>query len=69
MDKDAVKVSLSVNNETTAPITKGQVIGKISVEQPGKEVIAIDLIALEEVAQMGFFEGLFAKAKRAIGKE
>lgn len=68
-EKDNVKVNLTVNNETTAPIARGQIIGKLTVTMPDKPSIEIDLVTVEEVAKLGFFEALFAKAKRALGKE
>ncbi|MGE4351368.1 MAG: D-alanyl-D-alanine carboxypeptidase family protein [Bdellovibrionales bacterium] len=67
--KDDVKVSYQVNGEIEAPIVKGQVVGQATVSAPGKETIEIPLVAIQDVAKMGLPQALWAKFKRAIGKE
>lgn len=67
--KNSFKINYVVNGETVAPITKGQVLGKATLTVPNKAPIEVPLVAVEDVGKLGFFKALWAKFKRAIGKE
>jgi D-alanyl-D-alanine carboxypeptidase (penicillin-binding protein 5/6) len=49
-----------------APVSKGQTIGTLKVTLADKELAKIPLIALEDVAQGGFFKRAIDQAKLAI---
>lgn len=68
--KDAVKVEYAVNAETMAPVHKGQVLGKAVISGlPGAtSTLEVPLVAMEDAPQLGLFDRLLARAKRAIGK-
>ncbi|HAX91414.1 MAG TPA: D-alanyl-D-alanine carboxypeptidase [Rhodospirillaceae bacterium] len=67
--KDSVKVSITVDGETVAPIKKGQKIGKATIIGTNMEPIEVALVATQDVAKLGFVEALWRKMKRKIGKE
>jgi D-alanyl-D-alanine carboxypeptidase (penicillin-binding protein 5/6) len=55
------------NGPLTAPITKGQEIGKLEVEIPGYYKVMRPLYAAADVAELGFFSKTIEKAKLFIG--
>jgi len=67
--KETVKVDYTVTGEITAPIQKGQVLGKAVVSGKGIDTVEVPLVAMEDVKQLGFFARSMAKFKRAIGRE
>jgi len=66
---EGVKVNYTVNDETTAPIRKGQMLGKAVITGTGSDAIEVPLLAMEDVNQIGLFARMLAKFKRAIGRE
>lgn len=52
----AVKTSISLNPELTAPISKGALIGKIVATANGKQLGEAPVVALAAVERAGFFE-------------
>ncbi len=53
-----VKISSAVEDSTTAPVTKGQVLGKARVIYGGEELGRVDLVATAEVARSEFLYAL-----------
>ena len=51
--------SMSLNPQLTAPIAKGDVIGKVEVKLDDKVVHSADLIALDAVEEGGFFRRMW----------
>ena len=47
--------SIQLNSKITAPIKKGQKLGEVIVQLPGSEVSRQPLVALQDVADGGFF--------------
>ncbi len=47
--------TMQLNSKITAPITKGQKLGEIIIQLSGKEVTRQPLVALQDVAEGGFF--------------
>jgi len=47
--------SMTINPQLTAPIAKGDVIGKVEVKNGDKIVQTSDLIALDDVQEGGIF--------------
>jgi D-alanyl-D-alanine carboxypeptidase (penicillin-binding protein 5/6) len=60
---DSLKPVIEFQSEVIAPITKGQTIGTLKVTLADKELANIPLIALEDVAQGGFFKRAIDQAK------
>lgn len=67
--KDQVKIEKTVNAETQAPVKKGQQLGSVVVNVPGKELIEVPLLAGEDAPELGLFARSIAKIKRMMGKE
>lgn len=67
--KDDVKIEYLVNQETMAPVQKGQVLGKAVVTAPNKPAVEVSLVAAEDVAKLPWHKELWAKLKRALSKE
>ncbi len=60
-DPNAYETERDLPKFLSAPIRRGEVVGKIVVKCDGKEIAATDLIATENVAQKSFFRWLFDK--------
>ena len=57
----SLKIDYTFNNNIEAPISKGDILGSLSVKS-GETVIAnANLVALEEVEPKGFFGRLISK--------
>ena len=54
-----LQASMTLNPQLTAPIEKGQVIGKVEVKSDDKVVHTADLIALDSVEEGGIFRRLW----------
>ncbi len=67
--KDSVKVSVIVDAETTAPIKKGQKMGKATITGTNMETLEVPLVAAKDVSSLGFIKSLWHKMKRKLGKE
>jgi D-alanyl-D-alanine carboxypeptidase (penicillin-binding protein 5/6) len=63
---DNLKPVIEFQSEMIAPVSKGQTIGTLKVTLADKELAKIPLIALEDVAQGGFFKRAIDQAKLAI---
>lgn len=55
---DALKASVTVDPEIQAPVTQGEVRGKVSVTLDGNPVAEVPLVALKAVDEGGFFSRL-----------
>lgn len=53
--KESLEATMSVDTLIEAPIKKGQVLGELLVSLDGEEIYKTDLVALDEVAEAGFF--------------
>ncbi|WP_055461347.1 D-alanyl-D-alanine carboxypeptidase family protein [Marinomonas fungiae] len=60
---DSIPASLELKSEIEAPISAGDVLGKIIVGTPENTLLERDVVALEPVAEGGFFKRLFDKVK------
>ena len=67
--RDSVKIDMTVNGETEAPIQKGQVLGKAVVSATGINPVEVPLVSVEDVSRLSKLKVLWAKFKRKIGKE
>lgn len=56
--ENSVKKELTVQESLTAPIEKGQVIGKLSVTVDGKEIGKVDIICNQCVAELEYLSAL-----------
>jgi serine-type D-Ala-D-Ala carboxypeptidase (penicillin-binding protein 5/6) len=61
-DRPNMKVSLVANAPLSAPITKGQTVGKIVISGPGFPTKEVPAIAAADVAQKNIFGRIIAKA-------
>lgn len=62
-----LKASYSYNQPVVAPITKGQVLGSMTLTAPGMEDRKIDLVAANDVAEKGFFARIADKIGLIFG--
>lgn len=60
---DSIPASLELAPEIEAPIAAGDVLGKIIVGTAGNVLLEREVVALEPVAEGGFFKRLFDKVK------
>lgn len=58
-----LKIEVSYKSPLKAPIKKGEEIGKVTVTVPDGEVINVPLVTSSDVAELGFFAKLLAKAR------
>ncbi|AEF23583.1 MULTISPECIES: D-alanyl-D-alanine carboxypeptidase family protein [Pseudomonas] len=56
---EKLQASMTLNQQITAPIAKGDVIGKVEVKMGDQVVHSADLVALEAVEEGGFFRQLW----------
>jgi len=63
-----VQTTLSVSPNLTAPIQKGQVVGKVIATLDGKTLVERSLVALEPVEQAGFFSRMIDHIKMFFSK-
>jgi D-alanyl-D-alanine carboxypeptidase (penicillin-binding protein 5/6) len=61
---NAIKTQLVVQPKLTAPLTKGQVVGKYVASLDGKVIAEKPLIALKEVEEAGFFARMLDHIKQ-----
>jgi D-alanyl-D-alanine carboxypeptidase (penicillin-binding protein 5/6) len=59
--RDGLKTSITFDQPVQAPISKGQVLGKLVVTAPGMESKEVSLIAAADVPEVGFFAKVKAK--------
>lgn len=56
---DSIRVVALYNSPIPAPITKGDVVGKIVATKDGREIASADLIAMDNVKRVQFFGRVF----------
>jgi serine-type D-Ala-D-Ala carboxypeptidase (penicillin-binding protein 5/6) len=56
-----LRMVVSFNQPVPAPVAKGQVLGKVTVNVPGKEMLEVPLVAGEDVGLLGFWDRIMAK--------
>jgi len=59
--RSGLKTEITFNQPISAPVTKGQEIGKLTITAPGMEPKDVPLVAGADVAQIGFFARIVAK--------
>lgn len=62
-DFQRVEPKISLNDYLLAPISKGQVVGKIDLLLDGESLAIVDAIAMEEVSSLGFFGRAWSNIK------
>ena len=62
-DFQRVEPKISLNDYLQAPISKGQVVGKIDLLLDGVSLASVDAIAMEEVSSLGFFGRAWSNIK------
>lgn len=62
-DRPNMKVTLVSDPSVTAPIAKGQTVGKVVISAPGFPGKEVAVVAAKDVARQGFFGRAFAAAK------
>ena len=62
-DFQRVEPKISLNDYLQAPISKGQVVGKIDLLLDGESLAIVDAIAMEEVSSLGFFGRAWSNIK------
>lgn len=63
-----IQVALSITPNLTAPIQKGQVVGKVIASQSGKTIAERPLVALEPIEEGSFFSRLMDHIKMFFSK-
>ena len=61
----SLKIEYTFNNNIEAPISKGDILGSLSVKSRDTVIANANLVALEEVEPKGFFGRLISKIGRA----
>lgn len=61
---DAIKTQLVVQPKLTAPLKKGQVVGKFVASLNGKVISEKPLIALQNIEEAGFFSKMIDHIKQ-----
>ena len=61
---DAIKTQLVVQPKLTAPLKKGQVVGKFVASLNGKVISEKPLIALQNIEEAGFFAKMIDHIKQ-----
>lgn len=67
-DAHHLSTVVQLNSDITAPITRGQPLGKLVAMMDGKPVASVPLVALEEVEQVGFFARMWRSLTEWLGK-
>jgi D-alanyl-D-alanine carboxypeptidase (penicillin-binding protein 5/6) len=57
--KKTLEASMDIQQVTKAPIKKGQVFGKLTVVNGDEEIASVDLVALADHEEGGFFNRLW----------
>ena len=58
-DKRAFEFDFKQENRIVAPIAKGDVVGTLYVYENGVEVGSVNILAMEDVSQKGFIDGIY----------
>ncbi len=62
-DFQRVEPKISLNDYLQAPISRGQVVGKIDLLLDGESLATVDAITMEEVSSLGFFGRAWSNIK------
>ena len=62
-DFQRIEPKISLNDYLQAPISRGQVVGKIDLLLDGVSLASVDAIAMEEVSSLGFFGRAWSNIK------
>ena len=62
-DFQRVEPKISLNDYLQAPISRGQVVGKIDLLLDGESLATVDALAMEEVSSLGFFGRAWSNIK------
>lgn len=65
--RSGMQVSVEYHEPVSAPIKKGQELGKLKITAPEREPIEIPLQAGADIAAQGFFEKVLTKARHILG--
>ena len=66
-DRKNLKVVLSYDEPLKAPLHKGDVVGKILISSPSFEEKSFDLLAGEDIQELGFFGTIWLRIKLLLG--
>jgi len=66
-EKNKIKVVFNYEQPVKAPVSKGDVLGKVVVSVPGITDKEVKVVAAEDVCEMGFFGRLFYRIKHIFG--
>ena len=58
-EKKNLAAQITVDNEISAPITAGQILGSLEITLDGKTMTQVPLVAEKDIAEAGFFSRLF----------
>ncbi len=58
-EKKNLSAQITVDNEISAPITVGQVLGSLEITLDGKTMTQVSLVAEKDIAEAGFFSRFF----------
>ena len=62
-DFQRVEPKVSLNDYLQAPISRGQVVGKIDLFLDGESLATVDAVAMEEISSLGFFGRAWSNIK------
>ena len=58
-EKKNLSAQITVDNEISAPITAGQILGSLAITLDGKMMAQVPLVAEKDIAEAGFFSRFF----------
>jgi serine-type D-Ala-D-Ala carboxypeptidase (penicillin-binding protein 5/6) len=58
-EKKNLSAQITVDNEISAPITAGQILGSLEITLDGKTLTQVPLVAEKDIAEAGFFSRFF----------
>ena len=58
-EKKNLSAQITVDNEISAPITAGQILGSLEITLDGKTMTQVPLVAEKDIAEAGFFSRFF----------
>ncbi len=65
--RSGLKVALEYQEPVSAPVNKGQMLGKAIISAPGMETLEVPLLAQQTVPKFGFLSSLMAKLHLVFG--
>ena len=66
LDRDIMKVTVSYDAPIPAPVVKGAVVGKVSVETPDTPTIELPVKTADSVERLGFFGRISAALSQLL---